>query len=81
MKIDKAIELLETAKEGFPLGNVEQYFVAMELGIEALKAIKNYRQLPAYSTLRILPGETPPSPPEPFTIHVPFPLERGTSDD
>ena len=40
MRIDKAIELLDTAKEGRPLGDVEEYYLALELGIEALKRVE-----------------------------------------
>ncbi|KKN78482.1 hypothetical protein LCGC14_0350140 [marine sediment metagenome] len=34
---ERAIELLDTAKEGFPANDTEKYYLAMELGIEALK--------------------------------------------
>jgi hypothetical protein len=52
MNIDKAIELLTTLKEGWPLTDSEQYYVAVELGVEALKRIKADR-----STTLLLPGE------------------------
>jgi hypothetical protein len=62
MTIDEAIELLKVAIEGFPVGDCsEQYYKAMELGIEALKRIKYYREeLERNKILKVhlLPGET-----------------------
>jgi len=59
MKIEKAIELLETAKEGWPMGdNSEDYYKALELGIEALKQVKEARFDPGSWTPQTLPGET-----------------------
>lgn len=59
MRIDKAIENLNIAKEGFPTKNAEEYYIAVELGIEALKAIENCRCLGPYpNDFLKLPGET-----------------------
>ena len=55
MTIDEAIELLNVAKEGFPANDTEKYYVAMELGIEALKDIQKHRK-GTFSIL--LPSET-----------------------
>jgi len=44
MKIDRAIKLLNIAKEGWPANNAEKYYKALELGIEALKRIQKNRE-------------------------------------
>ena len=58
--VKRAIELLNIAKEGFPVNDAEEYYKAMELGIEALKRIKEYRDdhENITCTWRTLPGET-----------------------
>ena len=58
MNIEKAIELNTVASQGWPTGDNEHYYKALELGIEALKNLKNQRatQIPALDYL--LPGET-----------------------
>ncbi len=58
MTIDEAIGLLTCAKEGFPVENVEPYYKAMELGIEALKQLKLLRAMAAFQSQDLLPGET-----------------------
>ena len=59
MTLDKAIELLNIAKEGFPVGDVEDYYIALELGIEALRQVKESRFDPSTWEPKLLPGETP----------------------
>jgi len=56
LTIDEAIELLETAKEGRPISDVEKYYKARELGIEALKRVQSLRM--PYGWDSPLPGET-----------------------
>lgn len=58
MKLEKAIELLIIAIEGFPCNDTEKYYKAMELGIEALKGIQNCRHYPECLFIDLLPGET-----------------------
>lgn len=58
MNIDEAIELLQTASEGWPLSESEMYYCALELGIEALKAIRMERQHPGRIKAGFLDGET-----------------------
>ena len=58
MKLDKAIELLNIAKEGFPTNDTEKYYKAMELGIEALKNKQGQRLYGVASSAILLPGET-----------------------
>uniref|UniRef100_A0A6M3XWA1 Uncharacterized protein n=1 Tax=viral metagenome TaxID=1070528 RepID=A0A6M3XWA1_9ZZZZ len=58
MTIDKAIELLDTAKEGFPVKDDEEYYKAMELGIEALKRLEEGRKRGYDYFGHLLPGET-----------------------
>ena len=43
MTIDEAIKRLEVVKEGWPLSDSENYYKAVELGIGALKRIKDLR--------------------------------------
>lgn len=57
MKIGKAIELLDVAKEGWPF-NDEEYYKALKLGIEALKVIQKLRPGSSYWREMRLPGET-----------------------
>jgi len=57
MTIDEAIELLNTAKEGFPASDTERYYKAMELGIEALRGIKKVRKTFRPYVEALLPGE------------------------
>ena len=58
MKLDKEIELLNIAKEGWPANDTEKYFKAMELGIEALKRIQKIRLSDFTQGGTDLPGET-----------------------
>ena len=58
MTIDKAIELLNTAKEGWPVNNTEPYFKAMELGIEALELVGQIHIADGVLSGHLLPGET-----------------------
>jgi len=58
MKLDKAIELLNTAKEGWPVGDSEDYYKALELGIEALKRVKLNRGYELRVHPLLLLGET-----------------------
>ena len=47
-EIDKAIKLLNCARQGWPTpdtkGGNEKYYKALEMGIEALKALKRVRR-------------------------------------
>ena len=58
MRIEAAIEYLNTAQDGFPLNNTEQYYLAIELGKEALKAIRDQREDLLTPDPEMLPGET-----------------------
>jgi len=58
MTIDKAIEIkLQWRKGNYPPALADEMNADM-MSIEALKAIKEYRSLPFYSSLKLLPGET-----------------------
>jgi len=48
MTLDKAIELLKTASEGWPMRDNEDYYKALDLGIEALIRLKEQRHRPNY---------------------------------
>ena len=58
MNIEKAIEILTYP----PAHTFDQlspdYYEAVKLGIEALKAIQSTRKSPSYRILQPLPGET-----------------------
>jgi HD superfamily phosphodiesterase len=58
MTIDQALDLLTTAKEGWPLNDNERYYQALELGIEALSRYKALRKHHFTGTAALLPGET-----------------------
>jgi len=58
MTIDEAIRLLKTASQGWPLPPNEDYYKALDLGIEALRAVKDSRFDPSTYTSHLLPGET-----------------------
>jgi len=58
MTLDKAIELLKTASEGWPTRDNEDYYKALDLGIEALKSIKGLREQFPQIIIFALPGET-----------------------
>lgn len=60
MKLDKAIELLEIATKGWPVSNSdsEDYYKALELGIEALKHLAYLDSRLPPETRPLLPGET-----------------------
>lgn len=58
MKIEKAIEVLETLLTPDPQFSPELRKDAVRLGIEALKAMKNARSLVSRKAYRLLPGET-----------------------
>ena len=58
MRIDEAIEYLNTAQDGFPVNNTEKYYLAIELGKEALKRIKYDRDITGSKHYVLLPGET-----------------------
>ena len=59
MKLDKAIELLNTAKEGWPVADVEKYYKALELGFEALKFKHEWDMGRVFPDTYHLPGESP----------------------
>ncbi len=58
MTIDEAIKLLDIAKEGFPVNDTEKYYIAMELGREALKECKKAREGDPALDGELLLGET-----------------------
>ena len=59
MKLERAIELNNISKEGFPVGDdVEDYYLAIKLGIEALKRLKLEKDEIPDSLWNYLPGET-----------------------
>ena len=58
MDIDKAIKELEEYNGATFEARFITFSQALQLGIEALEAIKEYRRLPFYSSLKLLPGET-----------------------
>lgn len=55
--LKKAIELLESAKEGWPVFDTEDYYRALELGLEALKLIRELRLYHNVLSDYSLPGE------------------------
>lgn len=61
MDIEKAIELLKIASMGWPAGgeNINDYYTALQLGIEALQRIKRQRQMSVRARRYLLPAETP----------------------
>lgn len=58
MKIDKAIEILETDHTKPVSHTVKDYLDALKLGIEALKRCQHNYLSPQRADLRLLPGET-----------------------
>jgi hypothetical protein len=59
MTIDKAIELLKIASEGWPVGDdMEDYYKALDMGIEALRRVREARKKAYFTTRSLLPGET-----------------------
>ena len=58
MNIDEAIKIMELEQNQWDFRNTDDNNAAVNLAIEALKAIRNYRGKPFYSFLRLLPGET-----------------------
>ncbi len=62
MKLDKAIELLKVASQGWPFDNNEDYYKALEMGRAALMRVKSQRRNQNHinlfpSILEKLPGE------------------------
>jgi len=59
MTLSEAIEFLNALTEGFPVNDVEKYYRAMELGSEALKRCKAYKEAHKAGLHYVpLPGET-----------------------
>ena len=58
MTLEKAIELLTQLHKGYIPGKYQDDFAAMELGIEALKREKNWRQRAIDTKVQLLPSET-----------------------
>ena len=58
MKIDKAIEILDTHVKSFPTGIRNDLVDAIILGKEALKAVKECRASHMFCPGLIMPGET-----------------------
>ena len=58
MTLDKAIEILNGPEPDIDGILNDDYKDAIMLGSEGLKAIKEYRKFPFYSSLKLLPGET-----------------------
>jgi len=62
MNVDKAIELLKVASQGWPFGNNEDYYKALDMGRAALMRVKSQRRPQSHinlfhSILEKLPGE------------------------
>lgn len=58
MNIPKAIEILTDLLGEGPQFSPDDRRDAVKLGVEALNTIKEYRKVPFYHTLKLLPGET-----------------------
>ena len=58
MKIDKAIKILDVHQEMLRLEDLPDLYNALQLGIEALKRLKEHREEHIDITFRALPGET-----------------------
>ena len=58
MTIDKAIEILTAERICFPTSHTPDLNDALQLGIEALKAVKDSRFDPSTYVPHLLPGET-----------------------
>jgi len=58
MKLEEAIELGNTAKEGWPLSNGEEYYKALELLIKAGEREIFNRENPSFVIVGQLPSET-----------------------
>ena len=58
MNIEKAIEILYLSKEPEFEGDSNDFYEAIQLGIEALKSVKQDRVLRLEGRLHPLPGET-----------------------
>ena len=56
--LDRVIEILQKEEEDTWMGSEREWKDAVKVAYEALKAIKEYRRLPFYSSLKLLPGET-----------------------
>ena len=64
MEIEKAIKRLSNVPSMQDPGGVVEFFVAVKLGTEALKRLKEHREDHIDITFRALPGETEPKPSE-----------------
>ena len=58
MTIDEALEILRVRTAGKPLIGKHEVYGAIQLGIEALKVVKGYREIQPVSYPKLLPGET-----------------------
>jgi len=58
MTLDKAIEILDLITDTPPSGANQDFVDAVKLGIEALKRIKDRRDLRTGWEAQLLPGET-----------------------
>lgn len=58
MTLAKAIELLKIASHGWPVGNNEDYYAALDLGFEALKDIGHCKIVGILPPDYLLSGET-----------------------
>lgn len=58
MKLTKAIEVMEDNRDFFKMDGFDECAEACQLGIEALKRVKNIRDNPRSPYYALLPGET-----------------------
>jgi len=58
MTLEEAINRLDIAKDGWPLVEMDKYYKAVELGLEALKLNQTMRETYAHPELLVLPSET-----------------------
>ena len=59
MKLDKAIKVIENILDSVEPGDPQEEQDALELGIEALKRIRDIHARHPDVTFNLLPGETP----------------------
>jgi hypothetical protein len=58
MNIDKAIEYLDIVLKAHPRLRPGDFGLAVQLGKEALKAVKDARAINSFTPIQSLPGET-----------------------
>jgi len=75
MKLEKAIEILDLNIREAGKKMPPDVLDALKLGAQALKAIKEYREMPFYGLLKLLPGEDPEPPTRRSLHHIKEVLE------